>query len=422
MMRRNVWILSALALGSVAVLRADNWPHWRGVAMNGISAEKEVPLTWSATENVKWKTPLSGPGMSTPVVWGERIFLTQALDKEGTRRALTCFSRADGKVLWQQVTEFTGPKEATYDGEPHYCSASPATDGERVVAFFASAGLACYSMEGRPLWKKDLGRCEQIWGTASSPVIYKNLVLLNFGPGERTFLIALDKKTGEEKWRVTVPGKFGTDQKDWMGSWSTPIIAPRAGGDELIMAWPGEVRAYDPLTGKELWRCQGLGPLAYTSPLVAPDTVVQASGFGGPVLAVRRGGTGDVTETHRLWREEKAPQRIGSGVIVGEHVYLFNENGVAECRELKTGKTLWKERATGSSWSSLVAANSRLYATSQQGETVVFAAKPTFQVLARNPIGERTNSSLAVSEGELFLRTYNHLWCIRTSKTTASKR
>jgi outer membrane protein assembly factor BamB len=419
-MRRIIWALAVCVLGSATVLHADNWSHWRGSAMNGISAEKNLPLTWSETENIKWKVELSGPGMSTPVVWGERIFLTQALDKAGTRRALTCFSRAVGKVLWQEVTEFTGPKEATYDGEPHYCSASPATDGERVVAFFASAGLVCYSVDGKRLWKKDLGRCEQIWGTASSPILYKNLVLLNFGPGERSFLIALDKKTGEEKWRVTVTGKFGTDQKDWMGSWSTPILAPGAGGDELIMAWPGELKAYDPLTGKELWRCQGLGPLAYTSPLVSEDTVVQASGFGGAILAVRRGGTGDVTNTHRLWREEKAPQRIGSGVIVGDYVYLVNENGVVECLERKTGKMLWKERATGSTWSSLVYANGRLYVTSQQGETAVLAAKPTFEVLARNQIGEKTISSPAVSEGEIFLRTYKHLWCIRSRKTPAS--
>src|SRR5712691_3141057 len=148
-MRRIVWVLTAFALCSAAVLHADNWPHWRGAAMNGISAEKGLPLTWSATENVRWKTELSGPGMSTPIVWGERIFLTQALDKGGRRRPLTCFSRREGKVVWQEITEFTGPKESTYDGEPHYCSASPATDGERVVAFFASAGLVCYSMEGR---------------------------------------------------------------------------------------------------------------------------------------------------------------------------------------------------------------------------------------------------------------------------------
>src|ERR1051326_3314572 len=411
MMRRIAWILSALALCSVTVLRADDWSHWRGAAMIGISAEKGLPLTWSATENVKWKTELAGPGMSTPIVWGGRIFLTQALDKDGKQRALSCYSRTDGKPLWQKITEFSGPTESTYDGDPHYCSASPATDGERVVAFFASAGVFCYSMDGKKLWNKDLGRCEKLWGTASSPVIHKNLVLLNFGPGERTFLIALDKKTGDEKWRMPVPGKFGTDQKDWMGSWSTPIIAPREGHDELVMAWPGEVKAYDPMTGKELWACKGLGPLAYTSPLVSADTVVQMSGFGGPAIGVRRGGSGDVTDTHRLWREPNAPQRIGSGVIIGEHVYIINETGVAECIELKTGKSLWKERATGSTWGSIVAANGRLYITSRQGETVVLAAKPAFEVLARNQIGEKTISSMAVSDGEIFLRTFNHLWC-----------
>jgi len=404
-----------LSLGCAA--NADNWPNWRGAAMNGISAEKGLPVTWTETENVRWKVPLAGGGMSTPIVWGDQIFLTQALDKAGTHRALTCFSRKDGHVIWQQDTEFKGPKESTYEGEPHYCSASPTTDGERVVAFFASAGLVCYNMKGNQQWFKDLGRCEQLWGTASSPVIYKNLVLLNFGPGERSFLIAFDKKSGDEKWRITVPGKFGTSQKDWMGSWSTPIVSPHEGHDELVMAWPGEVKSYEPLSGKELWTCKGLGQLEYTSPLVSADTVVQMSGFGGPAIGVKRGGSGDVTETHRLWREEKAGQRIGSGIILGDYIYMLNENGVAQCIELKTGKSLWNERATTSTWGSLLYADGRLYATSQRGETVVLAAKPVFEVLARNNIGEKTISSMAASNGDLFIRTYEHLWCIRSGSS-----
>jgi outer membrane protein assembly factor BamB len=408
--------LSAVLVLTTQSVRADNWPQWRGPDGTGISRETNLPLKWSASENVRWKAPLPGPGMSSPIVWGNRVFLTQSLDREGKRRALLCFDRKDGKQLWQAVTEFEG-KESTYDGEKHFCSASPVTDGERVVVSFASAGIVCYDMNGKPVWKRELGPCDQIWGTAASPIIYQNLVIHNFGPGERTFLIALDKKTGKDVWKLDAHGKFGTTQPEWIGSWSTPVICRRDGRDELIMTWPDEVRAYEPRTGKLLWNSKGLGKLVYTSPLATADCVVAMSGFGGPAVALRRGSeTGDITDTNRLWREEKAPQRIGSGVIVGEHLFRVNENGVAECLELKTGKALWSERATGTTWSSLVYADGKLYIGSQRGEVVVLAAKPSFEVLARNTTDERMQSSLAISNGELFIRTYNHLWCIGTAK------
>ncbi len=389
---------------------AENWPRFRGSEGIGVSRETGLPLTWSSTENVRWKTPLPGPGMSSPVVWGNRVFVTQALDKDGHKRALLCFDRKDGKQLWQAVEEFSGT-ESTYQGEPHFCSATPATDGERIIVSHASAGLFCYDMNGKRLWKRDLGKCEQIWGTAASPIIFKDLVIHNFGPGPRTFMIGLDKRTGRDVWKVDVPGFFGDKQPEWMGSWSTAVIAPAAGRDELIMSWPDEIKVYEPLTGKLKWRCKGLGKLCYTSPIVSKDVVVSMSGFGGPAICARRGGSGDVTDTHRLWRDEKAPQRIGSGVIVGGHVYLVNENGVAQCMELQTGKTLWTERATTNTWSSLVLAEGRIYVTSQKGETVVLAAKPEFQVLARNPLNERAQASIAVSNGDIFIRTYNNLWC-----------
>jgi outer membrane protein assembly factor BamB len=400
-------------LGSSAV--ADNWPQWRGPEGTGQSKEKNLPVSWSDAENIRWKVPLPGPGMSSPIVWGNRIFLTQSLDREGKKRALICFDRKDGRQLWQRVTDFSG-KESTYEGEKHYCSASPVTDGERVVASFASAGLVCYDLEGKPLWSRDLGKCEQIWGTAASPILYQNLVIHNFGPGERTFLIALDKRTGKDVWKIEMPGKFGETQPDWMGAWSTPLISRASGRDELIMSWPGEIRAYDPKSGKSLWSSKGLGPLVYTSPLATPELVVAMSGFGGPAVAVRRGGDGDLTDSNRLWREEKAGQRIGTGVIVGEHLYRVNENGVAECLEVKSGKVVWSERVTGTTWSSLTYADGKLYIGSQRGEVAVFAAKPVFEVIAKNAMNERMQSTIAISNGDLFIRTYDHLWRIGSTK------
>src|SRR5581483_2548081 len=196
--------------------RADNWPAWRGPTGQGHSAETDLPVKWSATENVKWKVPLPDEGNSTPVVWGDRVFVTQATGKTtwppkggggpatAESRMLLCFRRSDGKELWRKEVTYKEP-ESTHPTNP-FCSASPATDGERVIVSHGSAGVFCYDLGGRELWRRDLGKCEHIWGNAASPVIYKNLVILNFGPGPRTFLVALDKQTGREVWKVEEKG------------------------------------------------------------------------------------------------------------------------------------------------------------------------------------------------------------------------
>lgn len=408
-----------LALASVAcAAAAENWPAWRGAAMVGQSSEKGLPVKWAAEtgENVRWKTPLPGPGMSSPIVANGRVFVTQSLDAEGHQRALMCFDRKDGKILWQRVTEYP-ETESTYEGEKHYASASPVTDGTRVVCSFGSAGMVCYDFAGKELWRKDLGKMAHLWGTAASPILYGDLAIFNFGPGERTFLVALEKRTGKEVWRVEEPGgKFGHTQPEWLGSWATPVVLKLPDHHELIQMWPDAVKAYDPKTGKLLWTCQGGGKLAYNSPVVTPEIVVACYGFGGPALAVRPGGQGDVTETRRVWRIEKSPQRIGSGVIVGEHFYILNAIGTFACIDLKTGMPLWEERVGGSSWGSMVHADGKLYVTNQPGETLVLAAKPQFELIGKNPSGERSQASPAISDGEIFLRTYGHLWCISSGR------
>jgi outer membrane protein assembly factor BamB len=391
---------------------ADNWPMWRGANGDGVSKETDLPLKWDQNDNVRWKIKLPERGNSTPVIWGERIFVTQAIEKKNLR-TLMCLRRKDGELLWQRDVEYKD-KERTHETNP-YCSASPATDGERVVVSYGSAGVYCYDVDGKELWHRDLGKFDQIWGNASSPVIWNDLVFLNCGPGERTFLLAMNKKDGKDAWKVEIPGgKDGSKGgNDWIGSWSTPVVASIKGREELIMSWPEEVRAYNPKTGDVLWTCKGLTKLAYTSPLVTPEVVVAMSGFGGSAIAVPPGGSGDVTDK-RLWRAEKNQQRIGSGVIIGEHVYMVNEPGQMMCIEWKTGKLLWQERLSEKPvWGSLVHAGERLYVTNTDGETFVVAAKPKFEVLARNPLPkETTRASIGVSDGELFIRTYEHLWCI----------
>jgi len=430
-MKRSLFTLSLALFLAGTALHAANWPSWRGANGDGVTSETNLPLKWDANTNVRWKVPLPGPGNSTPIVWGNKVFITQAVDKE-KRRTLMCFDRANGKLLWQQGVVYAEP-ETTHATNP-YCSASPVTDGERIIVSFGSAGVYCYDLNGKELWKRDLGKQVHIWGNAASPVIAGDLCYLNVGPGEKSFLIAMEKRTGKTVWQHNEPGgsagnpEPGKKNVDiWVGSWSDPILRKVNGRDELIMTWPKRICAYDPKTGNELWTCTGLNPLVYTSPIYSEGIVVGMGGFGGMSAAVKAGGSGDVTAT-RLWHHPKTKQRIGSAVIHEGHIYILNDPGVAECFELKTGKLVWEERIkgpgpSGQNWSSVMLSGDRLYALTQGGDGVVFRANPKFELLAINTLGpkEKSNSSVVASDGELFLRTYSHLWCISEKKTVATK-
>jgi outer membrane protein assembly factor BamB len=398
---------------------ADNWPGWRGPLGNGSCTEKNVPLTWSKTDNVRWKIKLPFQGNSSPIIWGDRIFLTQSLDAKGRKRAVLCLDRKNGDLLWQRETEYK-EVEPTHSTNP-YCSATPATDGKVVIASLGSAGLVAYDLDGNEKWRYDLGKLYHIWGNGSSPLLYGDLCILWCGPGARQFLLAVDKNTGQKVWQHDEPGgQLGDDKKGntWHGSWSTPLLMRVDGHDELVLGVPEKVKAFDPKTGTELWSCAGLGKLVYTTPVTTGDgIVVVLSGYGGPAVAVKAGGKGDVTKTHRLWQQTKGiTQRIGSPVIVGEYCYLLNETDIAVCFEVKTGKQVWRERLPGVSWSSMVLVDDRIYVTNHAGDCYVIVAAPKFQQLAVNSLGERVLSSLAISEGEIFIRSYQHLWCIGAKK------
>jgi outer membrane protein assembly factor BamB len=415
MMRYLRALLLVVAFSGAAL--AGNWPGWRGPDGNGLSPEQDVPLTWSRTDNVRWKTPLPEGGHSSPIVWGSRVFLTQALEK-GTRRAVLCFDRADGKLLWQQETPFDG-KESIHKTST-YCAATPVTDGERVIASLGSAGMVCYDFAGKELWRKDLGPLEHIWGNASSPILYGDLAILWCGPGERQFLLAVNKTDGKTVWETPEPGGSAGKDDKWIGSWTTPMVARVGDHDELILGVPDKVKGFDPKTGTELWSCAGLGTLVYTSPVISADgVVVVMGGYNGPALAVKAGGKGDVTKTHRLWLQAtKNPQRIGSPVLLDDHVFILNEQGLAQCLDVKTGEDLWKKDGVSRTptWGSMVSAAGRLYVTDQGGDTYVFAAKPHFELLAKNALDEKVMATPAIAAGEVFIRTHQHLWCISSKK------
>jgi outer membrane protein assembly factor BamB len=455
---RHFILLLALSMPSLAA----NWPAWRGPDGTGISAEKELPLKWSATENVRWHVDLPEPGNSSPIVWGDRVFVTQAVSGE-SRRTLMCLNRADGKILWQSGVAYA-EREQTQRSNP-YCSATPVTDGERVIVSFGSAGLYCYDFAGKEMWHRDFGRMSHMFGNASSPMLAGELCIFPFGPDEKARLIAVNKRTGETAWEATPPkadpseqqpmrggpggppgagpggppdggpggpGGPGGDRRRFGGgrsggpggaSWSTPVLIKAGDREELVMSFPNRLVAYDPKTGKELWVSKGIGGTIYTSPVWGEGTVFATTSgpAGGGAIAVKPGGAGDVTESHRVWQIERAKSAIGSGVIHEGHLYTISQDGIAGCVDLKTGSSVWEERLAGSggrgsSWSSILLADGKLYVPNQSGDVFVLRAAPKFELLSKNSVSESTNASMAASDGQLFLRTDRGLWCFAAAK------
>jgi outer membrane protein assembly factor BamB len=261
-----------------------------------------------------------------------------------------------------------------------------------------------------------------MWGYGSSPILHEGKIILNCGPGKRNFLTAIDAKTGETLWEQDEPFEGTGDRNEdgqYMGSWCTPIVENVDGRDQVICAMPTRIKAHDLLTGELVWTCDGVrgpkGDLAYSSPMISGKNCVYVAGFNGPAMAFKIGGTGSITSTNRLWRNETNPQNIGTGVFIGEHVYRSNASrpSIVDCIHALTGDVVWTGPAGGSSWSSIIAAGDYLYLTDQEGTTMVFKPNPkAFELVARNVLNESTNSTMAISDGEIFIRTFGHLYCI----------
>jgi len=410
----------ALVLLTLATFaQAGDWPQFRGTNGDGHADGSKFPTEWGASKNVRWKMPLPEPGNSSPIVSSGRVFVT-GTEAEGRTRSLYCFDRETGDQLWVRSVKF-GKVERTHKTNPHG-SSTPATDGRRVLAWHGSAGLYCYDFSGRELWGRDLGDFDHIWGYGTSPVLLEDRVIMHCGPGQRVFIAAVDLETGRTLWQTDEPHKGDgsyNENKKYMGSWATPAITRIDGKVQIICAMPTRVNAYDPDTGKIIWTCDGVrgprGDLAYSDPIIGDGLAVYFGGFMGPAMGFRLGGSGNVTATHRLWRIERNPQNIGTGVLIGPHVYKANAGpGTLQCVVAATGEELWQEKVTGTNhWGSVVYAASRLYVTSQKGATHVFLPNPErLELVATNELGERSNSTPAFSDGEIFIRTFEHLYCI----------
>jgi len=388
------------ALLASALVSADDWPQFRGPDQ-GRTPETNLPVSWSATENVRWKTPLPGPGHSSPIIWGDRIFLT-AFKPESTGMMARLMSRLgspagqllvlsldkqSGRILWEREVVVDSIAAVHSTNAP--ASPTPVTDGELVYVYFGQKGLTAFDFDGNVVWEKDLGTFPNEWGFASSPVLHGDQLILVSDSDAEDFVLAVDKRTGEEIWRTSRNGA--------VRAWPVPVIWNVEGRDQIVVSGSGVVRAYDPENGRELWRVSGLTRWVAPTPVSAHGLLyVVSGGPGGSVgMAIRPGGRGDITNTHVAWRYDRATPYIPSPVVLGDHFYMVRSGGIMTCLNARTGEEVWQERlpARGDYYASLIAAEDKIYALSEDGEVTVVAAGPRYRVVARNSIGERTMTS-----------------------------
>lgn len=395
--------LVALLLGTPAL--AGEWPGWRGANGDGHSQESSVPTRWSATDNVAWKVPVPGKGHSSPVIFGDRVFLTSALEKE-QKRVLLCLDRRTGKTLWEK-TVVTSQLEQKHNLNS-YASATPVTDGRHVwVSFFEQPRivLACFDVDGNEKWRVSPGSFSSIHGFCSSPVLYKDTVILNGDQDADAYLVAFDRNTGKERWRTDRPNKTR--------SYCTPIFIEHQGRKQMVLSGSRSVCSYDPDTGRPIWWMAGPTE-QFVATLVYADGLLFVTG-GFPdyhILAIDPSGTGDVLKTHIKWRDHRGAAYVPSPVTAGGHFFIVSDNGIGSCFENKTGEVKWKERLGRRHSASAVAAGGNIYFLDDDGETFVVKASPEFELVSQNSLGEAAFASPAISRGQLFIRTTGHLWCI----------
>jgi outer membrane protein assembly factor BamB len=428
------------AIALTASLSAADWPQWRGPRGTGASDEKNLPVTWSATENVAWRAPLGGVGVSSPIVSGDRIFVTSQIGT-GVRRAgnhtrlaqgsgavgeralaagqggpadertffvVEAFSRNDGKRLWQHRLEATGPLPGVHD-KHNLASPSPVTDGQMVYAWFGTGQIVALDMNGKAVWQRHLGQeiapFDINWGHASSPTLFGDTVLLLCDHAQASYLLAVDKKTGKERWRV--------DRGKGRMSYTTPFVVESATGPELIVNSSQRVDAYDPRTGAFLWHVGGSNQFPIPAPTFHDGVVYMTRGYrSGPYMAVRPGGRGDISASHVVWEVPTGAPYISSLVYHEGILYMASDVGAVTAIDAATGRRIWQQRVEGIFSASPVAADGKIYFVSETGETIVLKAGRQAEVLARNDVGERLIASPAISNGQIFLRSDDRLFAI----------
>ena len=382
------------------------WPRWRGPSGQGLVSGTGYPDRWSATENVLWKTPVPGGGNSSPIIWRDRILLTTAYEG-GRRLSVLAFRRSDGVRLWETLAP-DGRRDSGTHFKNGHASATPATDGERVYVSFGTRGLLALDLNGKIVWQQDLGQMDAYHGTAGSPLLYKDRLILYQDQYSGSFIAAFDTRTGKQLWRTTRDASVG---------WGTPIAVRVGDHDEIIVNSQNRVHAYDPATGRELWRCGGTTYEVIPTPVVGYGMVFCSSGRAGPTLAIRPGGRGDVTRSHLAWSSPRGSPFVPSPILYGESLYMVNDMAsIVTSLDARTGRLMWQGRlgvAQREGFSaSPVAVDGKVFFTNDDGDTFVLRAGPTFEILHVNRLGEQILASPALVEGRWYFRTGSRLIAI----------
>ena len=416
---------------------AANWPQWRGPDGSGISNEKNLPAEWTPGKNIRWKTPIAGRGHSSPIVWGNRIFLTTAIEGElvpGAKAVkhmdgdkefihpdsvgadhkhtfkVIALDRNSGKILWESVA-WEGTPYDNRHRKSSYAASTPATDGTLVYAFFGTEGLYAYDYNGKLAWKAQLGNLGTVgMGTGTSPILFENLVIVQCDEenGASSFIVALNKQTGKEVWRT--PRKVQV-------SWSTPILVHTAKRAELITSGTEFVISYDPATGKELWRHKGVESNAIPSPVANSEMAFVVAGFPAKIaMAIKLGGSGDLTGTPNVpWTYAKGTAYVPSPILYGDYLYLTTDRGILTCIDAKTGEVKYEGGRIpipATFTASPVAFEGKILMTSEDGDTFIVKAGPTHEIIGVNSIGEAVYASPAIADGRIFIRGEKNLYCI----------
>ncbi len=425
-------IIAALLFVTTALWAADDdWARWRGPSENGM-ARGDAPTEWSDTKNVAWRTPIPGRGFSSPVIWGDRMFVTTAVPTGNTaplgapqQRAgggssagqehkfvVMCLDRNTGKVLWEHVAIVATPHEGYHNRYGSFASNSPITDGKHVYAFFGSRGLYVYTLAGKLVWQKDFPplRMANAFGEGSAPTLDGDTLYVAQDHQGDSFLLALDRNTGKEIWRVA---------RDERSSWSQPVMLSHNGRKQLVVSATNRVRAYDPVTGKVIWECGGLGSNVIPAPVASGGVVHVMSGHRNPfAMAIRLGREGDLTGTDAVvWTNDRGNSYTASPVLYDNKLYFITDNGLLNCFNALTGEVYYRQQRLPKPYNfkaSPVGANGKLYLATEDGDVVVVKMGETFEVLATNTLTDQVFiSSPAIAGGSLYLRGKDAIYCIR---------
>jgi outer membrane protein assembly factor BamB len=425
----------------------EDWPQWRGLSSNGVSSETDLPTSWSPDSNIVWKVPLDGLGGSSPIVMGDQVFVTSQIGSAAVRGgshpqlarddpslvvqehpmggsriepqadtsevflAVEAFNRTNGNKLWEYRVLAAGPFPELHE-KHNLATPTPVTDGEHLYAWFGNGLIVCLDMKGNLVWSRHLGReytpFQIQWGHGSSPVLYKDLIILLCDHDFASYMLALDKMTGKEQWKKD----RGTGRK----SYSTPLVVHGPASDELIVNSSERIDAYNPANGELLWHVGSPRQSPIPSPVFHDSVIYMSRGYrNSDFLAIRPGGIGDVTETRILWRTPTGASYVPSILYYDGLLYMTSDIGIVTCAEASTGEQVWRQRLRGVFFASPAAGDGKVYLVSETGETFVVRAGREPEILARNDLGERFIASPAISRGHLFLRSDENLFCIGKS-------